>query len=399
MMTWLPLCKAPFTNMLAPRPNQAGLSRLQQLNGQGQQQMLLQPTDGPEQSMPQSCKLPELNGPCPQNSWTSLMFSAKWRARKPCQVIWLKQLPQMMWTLFARTAPLTTANITSHYCALDKPWSSRATLSAVQSCKEKERPTALKTSPCVLWEILLLAQYCPMPCAADKFQSSAIPKIERGTLRVAAPFEYRQQYVDRDSAQKVLTCMANWPHDLRAETLAGGRWSKQWVGPQSQQSMLVCFLKLPTAAIGKLLPFSGQHGIFLNAIGENQEQQYMKWFPRNKLEPSAYLQESRAAAKAAQQILHFRKNDQSNLGIQCKAEDRTTPLRIIARGVPQGWEAEELHHMLRAQSWSLGLTSKSWTIGRKAATSLNGFFKQCHPRTEQTKKDGTMKTLVWLTSI
>ena len=52
-----------------------------------------------------------------------------------------------------------------------------------------------------------------MPCAADKFQSSAIPKIERGTLRVAAPFEYRQQYVDRDSAQKVLTCMANWPHD------------------------------------------------------------------------------------------------------------------------------------------------------------------------------------------
>ena len=146
-----------------------------------------------------------------------------------------------------------------------------------------------------------------MPCAADKFQPSAIPKIERGTLRVAAPFEYRQQYVDRDSAQKVLTCMANWPHDLRAETLAGGRWSKQWVGPQSQQSMLVCFLKLPTAAIGKLLPFSGQHGIFLNAIGENQEQQYMKWFPRNNREPSAYLQESRAAAKAAQQILHFRK--------------------------------------------------------------------------------------------
>lgn len=194
---------------------------------------------------------------------------------------------------------------------------------------------------------------CPWPFTPTQFKAADIPKVERTTIRIAAPQEYRQQYYEKDSAQKKLTDIATWYIDgFTTTTLSGGRWTKQWAGHKGQFELLVGFVKLDQKLVPQLLKHSGAHGIFFNVVEEAATRKPMQWFPRDKdTSTNHYLQNCLHEAKRQNQALHFRKGGANNLGIPCDPGQQSKPTHVIARGVPDSWEFEELQHLLTTQGW------------------------------------------------
>ena len=59
---------------------------------------------------------------------------------------------------------------------------------------------------------------CPWPTPSITFASKDIPKVERSTLRIAAPTEYRSGFVTKDSTFRIITDIANWKLDIPTTT-------------------------------------------------------------------------------------------------------------------------------------------------------------------------------------
>ena len=194
---------------------------------------------------------------------------------------------------------------------------------------------------------------CPWPFTSSQFKAADIPKVERSTIRIAAPQEYRQHYYEKDSAKKNLTDIATWYIDgFTTTTLSGGRWTKQWAGHKEQFELLVGFVKLDQKLVPQLLQQSGKHGIFFNVVEEAATRKSMQWFPRDKdISTNNYLEDCLHEAKRQKQNLHFRKGGTNNLGIPCAPGQHAKPTHVIARGVPDSWEFEELQHLLTTQGW------------------------------------------------
>ena len=78
----------------------------------------------------------------------------------------------------------------------------------------------------------------------------------------------------------------------------------------------------------------------------------MQWFPRDKdTSTNHYLQNCLHEAKRQNQALKLRKGGANNLGIPCDPGQQSKPTHVIARGVPDSWEFEELQHLLTTQGW------------------------------------------------
>ena len=190
---------------------------------------------------------------------------------------------------------------------------------------------------------------CPWPTPSIKFASKDIPKVERSTLRIAAPAEYRSGFVTTDSTFRIITDIANWKLEIPTASLSGGTWSKQWNG---QREIIVGFHKLPQTTIDKLLSHSGKHGIFFNQVDEANTRRPIEWFHRDPQQSSEqYLQKCQEAAQMRKQQLLYRKNGNSNLGVMSTAEAAAKPIAVVARGIPTEWEQEEVIHLLSSQGW------------------------------------------------
>ena len=173
---------------------------------------------------------------------------------------------------------------------------------------------------------------CPWPTPSITFASKDIPKVQRSTLRVAAPTEYRSGFVTKDSTFRIVTDIANWKLDIPTASLSGGTWSKQWNG---HREIIVGFLKLPQTTIDKLLLHSGKHGIFFNQVDEANTKIPIEWFHRDPQHNSEqYLQKCQEVAQTRKQQLLYRKNGNNNIGV-----------------IPTDWEQEEVSHLLSGQGW------------------------------------------------
>ena len=192
----------------------------------------------------------------------------------------------------------------------------------------------------------------PWPRPAQAFDIKAIPQITRSTVRIAAPAMYRQEYHTRDSARLILTDIANWNTGIPIPALASTKWQKQ---SHTQTYTLVGFCKLPDKHIQTLVERSGSRGIFINKQEDESTRRHIQWFDKDKgLDTTDYFKNCLAEAQKHKTPLVYRKGGTSNLGIPCDAASyhKNKQIAIIARGVPEHWEAEEIHSLMEQQNWT-----------------------------------------------
>ena len=197
----------------------------------------------------------------------------------------------------------------------------------------------------------------PRPKPAQKVQTSAVSKISRCTLRIAAPTEYRALHTDpaQDKAKQILCEISSWGAGVPVNKMTGGQWSWQskYQGADDR-GILVGFIKMAQEDVSKLLPFSGKRGIFLNQVDTTPTRKSIQWFKKQDDESSEqYFRRCLQASEAAKQPLLYRKGGQSNLGMNDTADPKSKPrlLTLIASNVPHDWDEEEIEHFLKLQKW------------------------------------------------
>ena len=186
-----------------------------------------------------------------------------------------------------------------------------------------------------------------------KVDPSKLPKIDRCTLRVAAPSEYRQLFLKDfvDKPKHIAADLALRSPQIQASSLTGGQWSQQLAG---KHSLIVGFLKLPRKEAEILLKDNGSKGVFTNILETAPARKPITWFSRAKEESSeAYFHRCVQTAKKRNTALFYKKSGSNNLGtVPTKEEEaevhRTT---FLGRGMPSTWEGEELISFLEQQGW------------------------------------------------
>ena len=184
-------------------------------------------------------------------------------------------------------------------------------------------------------------------------QDSTLKPIQRHTLRIAAPTEFRQYFHDHhDRPRNIVADMAQWEPDIRTSALTGGQWHENW----TQNSPTVTgFVRLPCDDAQKLLPHSGTRGIFLNIQEPNSQPKHILWIQRQSEEPpDQYLARCLQQAKGRKTGLFFRKGKTPhNLGLLATGDEakQGRPRSYLIRGLPKNWEAEELAQFLIKQKW------------------------------------------------
>ena len=90
-----------------------------------------------------------------------------------------------------------------------------------------------------------------------------VPSVDRCTLRVAAPVQYRQHFFQelQDKPKHIVTEIAQMTRQVKAAQLTGGNWTEQEV---DKQTLIVGFLKLSREIAEDLVQASGTKGIFMN---------------------------------------------------------------------------------------------------------------------------------------
>jgi len=138
-------------------------------------------------------------------------------------------------------------------------------------------------------------------------QPATLPRINRTTIRIAAPEEFRKHFTETvDKPRTVIAEVAQWDPSIKASALTGGRWNEQTLHRQAK--MLTGFLKLPTADANTLTQKSGQRGIFISIQDEVPNRKHITWIKRHDGEtPEGYLQRCLTQAKTRTQGLYFRK--------------------------------------------------------------------------------------------
>eukprot|EP00435_Cladocopium_sp_Y103_P067145 s1007_g29.t1 len=205
-------------------------------------------------------------------------------------------------------------------------------------------------------------------------QPTALPSIERTTVRIAAPEEFRKQFIDQyDRPRQVVTDMAQWNLDSKAAALTGGHWSHQ---THHNKHILIGFLNLPTELADKFIQQSGKRGIFVSKQDKIPNKRSITWITRNQGEANdAYHSRCYGMATQREQGLYYRKSDTpSTLGLPATTAEVATQRtqQYIAKGVPRQWQSEELQQFLESMDWKeIDSTHKArykpeWRIRAKA---------------------------------
>ena len=187
-----------------------------------------------------------------------------------------------------------------------------------------------------------------------KVETDKIKTIERSTLRVIAPLEYRKLFLnsEADRPNFVVSAMAQWNQAVRAASLTGGRWDKSQV---HRQDLLTGWLTIPTKDAVQLAAHSGNNGVFAHIQDSCGSQKHIRWFQRSQDEsPEAYLQKCLKEAKVRKSGLFFRKSSTPhNVGIAKTKEeiDAGQVGNFLLRGAPKQWASEEIIDFLTQQNW------------------------------------------------
>ena len=185
-------------------------------------------------------------------------------------------------------------------------------------------------------------------------QPQTLPKIDRVTVRIAAPEEFRQHFIDgKDKPRLIVAEVAQWSPDVKASALIGGNWAEN---TYNKKQLLTGFLNLPTSLAKLLVAKSGTRGIFANIQDKIPTRRAITWLTRQPSETTdAYLNRCLKIAKERQEGLYYRKSSTIHtLGLSQTTEEaaKKKSQQYIARGVPRSWHMEEIQQLLESLSWT-----------------------------------------------
>ena len=220
---------------------------------------------------------------------------------------------------------------------------------------------------------------CPWNSRTTTVAKKDLPSVSKDTVRVVAPFNYRQLFLpenQHDSPVLVLAAAA-WAAEVPVSTLTGGRWTKQTYG---SKAVLVGHIRLSSKSAQKLCEVSGNQGIFYTILktDPHTSRSPVHWFQKNVGEsPENFFRRCSALATDRKQPLLLRQGGGSDLGCLQIATDKTESRTRVYDlwGVPRDWDEEEICGLLSSLKWSdIQVLSKkrikgqwSWRIRGKSA--------------------------------
>ena len=210
---------------------------------------------------------------------------------------------------------------------------------------------------------------------SHKIDVKSIPKVERQTLRAAAPSFYRTPFIGtqaNDSPTEVIKSLATLAGAPVSEFL-GGKWTTQ---TSKHGTQLVVFLRLKKEFTAKLMSLSGQSGLFMTQVQPKTTEDFKPfWIDRTKNEADeTYLRRILTMKNVRNQPVLFRFGPGNNLGFQ-KVESDKAPVKArlhVIHGVPRAWGEEDLTLFLTNQQWtdirSISRKRQKWMFMATAPT-------------------------------
>ena len=141
-----------------------------------------------------------------------------------------------------------------------------------------------------------------------KIPSSSWASIQRTTIRIAAPSDFREPFLETpDKPRLVVQELAQWVPQLKASALTGGRWSEKTFG---WKTILTGFVDLPSKDAMALTQHSGKRGIFVSVQDSIPTHKPITWISRQADESNAgYLTRSLKQATDRKVGLFHKKGD------------------------------------------------------------------------------------------
>lgn len=213
---------------------------------------------------------------------------------------------------------------------------------------------------------------------SQKVDFKTIPKVERQTLRVAAPSFYRAPFIGaeaEDSPSEIIKSLALLA-EVPVSEFMGGRWSTQ---SNKFGRQFVVFLRLKKDMVAKMLKLSGQSGLFMTHVSPKPPDDFVPfWVTRNgKESDETYFRRILALKQTRNQPVIFRFGPNDNLGFQKKESDKH-PVKVrchTVQGVPRSWGEDDMKVFLQEQQWSeitnLVRRRQNWTFMGKAPADLS----------------------------
>ena len=199
-------------------------------------------------------------------------------------------------------------------------------------------------------------------------QPQTLPKIDRVTVRIAAPEEFRQHFIDgKDKPRLIVAEVAQWSPDVKASALIGGNWAEN---THNKKQLLTGFLNLPTSMAKLLVAKSGTRGISpTSRIKFRQEEQshgLLASQVKQQMLTSTDVSKSQKSVKKvcitgkAAPFTHW---DSPKLPKKLlkRNPNNTLPVACRAHGT---WK--------KSNSFSKASAGQKWQISTKLNTSLNG---------------------------
>lgn len=181
-------------------------------------------------------------------------------------------------------------------------------------------------------------------------QRKIIP-IDRVTIRIVVPSQYRQCYVNSPGQERVTQIISELAQQasVRAHLLTGGKWHwEKWSqGAQQETWHLTGYVRTSKPDAEALVRLSGKRGIFINCqmetIAGNTPPQF-HWFKREKEETDEqYYRRAVELAQKRDQPLCLRKGLGSDLGVARKEQDPIPSKfrHLEIAGVPRSWRGRK----------------------------------------------------------
>jgi hypothetical protein len=201
-----------------------------------------------------------------------------------------------------------------------------------------------------------------------KFEEKDVPKVERTTIRVCAPKNFREPYLPEnvigDSPTVIIQTLSQMGSGSVSD-LFGGRWNHEQRGSLEQ---IVGFLRIKPSLAASLINTSGKYGIFVSQVGGPKVLSSQPfWIQRNVGESDdSYLGRVLNLQQTRNQPTIFRFGNGSSLGFPRKSDDvsNSTKRLMCMHGIPGAWHLEEVQMILSSQKWetveNLNRKGRAW---------------------------------------
>ena len=162
------------------------------------------------------------------------------------------------------------------------------------------------------------------------------PKVEMSTLRVLAPTQYRQLFIDADTWDSPTTIIAELAKKLGkpATTFTGGTWQNVTT---TKGSTLQGHIRVPVAIANLATQQSGFRGIFTMIASKSSSSSGVAWVKRNEGSFEEYFRTVHSVAEDQGKPLAIRQHGLSDLGIvggEVTWDSPNKPKAFVMHGAP-----------------------------------------------------------------